>query len=144
MPTPGIEVEDTLSAIVKWESGAMGTITASTACNPGLELSVEISGDSGTAILVNDRIDFWKFKDGFLGGAEMLAGKVSGTDGGASNPMSVTCAGHRRQIQDLCNLILGEGGDFINGREASHAVSIVEAAYRSVKSGKAESISYLS
>ena len=140
---PGIEVEDTLSAILKWESGAMGTITASTACNPGIELSVEISGDAGTVILVNDRIDFWKFKDGFPGNAEMLAGKVSGTDGGASNPTAIACAGHSRQIRDFCNLILGKSGDLIDGREASHAVSIVEAAYRSVKSGKAESIVYL-
>lgn len=71
---PGIEVEDTLSAILKWESGAMGTLTTSTACHPGLDLTIEVSGDAGTAVLVNGKIEFWHFAEERLGDEAIRSG----------------------------------------------------------------------
>jgi predicted dehydrogenase len=46
-----IEVEDTVAAVVTFESGALGTITATTAANPGLPVRVAVHGDQGSAVI---------------------------------------------------------------------------------------------
>lgn len=139
---PGIEVEDTLSAILKWESGAMGTITASTACHPGLDLSIEESGDAGTAVLVNGLIEFWQFAEERSGDEAIRAGGESKGQGGASDPKAISCAGDREQIRILCESIRSGSGQpgIIDGTEACTAVRIVESIYKSARSLRAESV----
>ena len=139
---PGIEVEDTLSAILKWESGAMGAITASTACHPGLDLSIEVSGDAGTAVLVNGRIEFWQFAEECPGDNAIRAGGGTEAQSGASDPKAISCAGHREQIRILCESIRSGSGQpgFIDGIEACAAVCIVESIYKSARSLRAESV----
>lgn len=139
---PGIEVEDTLSAILKWESGAMGTITASTACHPGLDLSIEVSGDAGTAVLVNGLVEFWRFAEERPGDEGIRSGGGSEGQGGASDPKAISCAGHREQIRILCESIRSGSVQpgFIDGTEACTAVRIVESIYKSARSLRAESV----
>lgn len=136
-----LEVEDTLAATMRFKNGALGTLSAATSCYPGLDLSIEVSGDCGTAILVNDRIDFWKFKNENPGDEAIRQNQAAGAiKGGSSDPKAISCAGHRAQIADFCRAIRGESSALINGREAARAVAIVEAAYRSTRSGKSEPI----
>lgn len=139
----GIEVEDTLAACVRFKSGALGTIEASTACYPGLDLRLEVSGDRGTAILVNDRIESWNFAESMPGDDAIRSGHQGGViRGGASDPQAITCEGHRQQIAEFCRAIRGEAAMLIDGREAGKAIAIVEAAYRSANSRKPEVIDY--
>lgn len=137
----GLEVEDTFAAVLRFENGALGTISAATSCHPGFDFAIEVSGDRGSAILVNDRIDFWKFDVEDPGDAAIrdnqAAGKISG---GSSDPKAISCVGHQMQIADFCRAVRGEGSAVIDGREAGAAVAIVEAAYRSSRSGKSEPI----
>jgi predicted dehydrogenase len=134
-----IEVEDTLSAILKWDSGAMGTITVSTACYPGLDLTIEVSGDAGTAVLVNGLIQFWKFAEEKTGDEAIRAGGSSEVRGGTSDPKAISCAGHREQIRILCDSIRTGAVQpgFIDGTEACRALSIVESIYKSARSHQA-------
>jgi predicted dehydrogenase len=60
---PGIPVEDTLLAFVTYQNGARGVVQASTALWPGTDLRLEVNGENGTAIMVGERMDTWKFKD---------------------------------------------------------------------------------
>lgn len=137
----GIEVEDTLAASLRFAHGGLGTIAAATSCHPGLDLSIEISGDAGTAILRNDRIDFWQFRDEFPEDIIIRKNKTAGAvGGGSSDPRAISCEGHRRQIEDFCRAIRGEDNRIIDGREAGRAVAIIEAAYRSSQSGKFEPV----
>ncbi|MFD4635801.1 Gfo/Idh/MocA family protein [Lentzea sp. NPDC058436] len=46
-----IEVEDTVAAVVTFASGALGTITATTAANPGLPVRVAVHGDRGSVVI---------------------------------------------------------------------------------------------
>jgi UDP-N-acetyl-2-amino-2-deoxyglucuronate dehydrogenase len=51
-----IEVEDTALALVKFASGALGTIVSSTAVYPGFDQRLEVTGTNGTVIVRNGRI----------------------------------------------------------------------------------------
>ncbi len=140
----GIEVEDTLSASLRFTHGALGTIEASTACYPGLDISLEVSGVNGTATLSNDRIEQWRFRDERPEDDAIRAGASSGLiKGGSSDPKMSSCEGHRRQIEDFCQAIRGDKSSIIEGREAARAVAIVETIYRSVSSRKSEPVHYL-
>lgn len=141
---PGIEVEDTLTAVIQFESGCMGSISAATSCYPGLDLAIEVSGDKGTAILINDRIEFWEFchpeeTDQMI--RDSAASSI--IKGGSSDPKAISSAGHQHQIEEFCQAIRGEQITLIEGREAGRAVAIVEAIYRSTRSLKAETITNL-
>jgi len=141
----GIEVEDTLAACLRFASGTLGTIATATSCHPGLDLSLEISGDAGTAVLVNDRIDFWRFREERTEDEFIRANETAGLiRSGSSSPLAISCEGHRRQIEEFCHAIRqGDATATIDGREACRAVAIVEAIYRSVKSEKSERVFYL-
>jgi len=51
-----IEVEDVLTAVVKFDNGALATIHATTAANPGAGVRIGVHGDGGTAALENDEL----------------------------------------------------------------------------------------
>lgn len=140
---PGIEVEDTLAATLRFANGALGTLEATTSCYPGLDLSVEVSGERGTAVLVNDRIDLWRFAEELPGDEDVRSGNLGGSiRGGSSDPRAISSEGHRQQIVDFCRAIRGESSEFINGQEAAKAVAIVETIYRAVRTSRVEPISY--
>jgi len=141
---PGLQVEDTLAACLRFENGALGTIEVATSCYPGLDLSLEISGDHGSAILVNDKIKFWHLNGGDPreDGTKVASGEGT-IHGGTSDPRAISCEGHRRQIAEFCRAVRGLPSQTINGEEAGRAVAIVEAIYRSCRSGKSEAIERL-
>lgn len=142
---PGIEVEDTLAASVRFSHGALGTIEAATSCRPGLDFSLEISGTEGTAILINDRIEFWEFQTECPEDDVIRKNESGGVlKSGSSDPRTISNEGHRRQIQAFCQAIRGDKtAPLIDGREAGRSVTIVEAIYRSVRSGTSEKVSFL-
>ena len=139
---PGIEVEDTLAAALQFPGGAMGTIEAATSCHPGLDLSLEVSGDRGTAVLVNDRLVDWRFSEELPEDTAIREGRSGGRiRGGSADPIAISCEGHRQQIQAFCQAIRGEAGGIIPGHEAARSVAVVEAIYRSVRSKNFEPVS---
>ncbi len=139
----GIEVEDTLAASLQFSNGALGTIATATSCFPGLDVCVEVSGDAGTAILRNDSIEFWGFRDALPGDEVIRKNEAAGALGsGVSNPLVASCEGHRRQIEAFCRAIRGEAATIIDGREAGRAVAIIEAIYESAKTGKTQPVHY--
>ena len=51
-----IDVEDTLTAVLEFSSGALGTIEAATSVYPGYQRRLEMTGTEGTVTLEHDRI----------------------------------------------------------------------------------------
>jgi UDP-N-acetyl-2-amino-2-deoxyglucuronate dehydrogenase len=139
----GLEVEDTLAATLHFESGALGTLAATTSCYPGLPLSLEVSGDRGTAVLVDDKIERWSFAEEAPGDEIVRAnGEAGQVRGGASDPRAISCEGHRRQIEGFCRSIREGVRDFIPATEAGRAVAIVEAIYEAARSGKTQPVQW--
>ena len=68
-----IEVEDLAVATLKFASGALGTLTASTASYDGQPARLELYGTEGSAIIEGDRLKFFKLKDGTTATAEAVS-----------------------------------------------------------------------
>lgn len=66
-----IEVEDTAVAVVRFASGALGTIHATTAAYPGLGLLLAIHGDGGSAAIIDEELSFLHATDGAAPPIEM-------------------------------------------------------------------------
>src|SRR5438105_6969099 len=56
-----IEVEDTAIACLRFASGALGVIQATTSAHPGLPKTVAVHGDRGTAVIEQHNIRRWDF-----------------------------------------------------------------------------------
>ncbi|MFT5729778.1 MAG: UDP-N-acetyl-2-amino-2-deoxyglucuronate dehydrogenase [Desulforhopalus sp.] len=132
-----IEVEDNLSATVRFASGAVGTIEASTSCSPGLPRRIEISGEKGSICIEGDRIIRWDFV-GVLPGDEEIIKQFSVHDdgiGGAATPTTLTAIGHLRIVEDFVCSILEEREPCVSGEEGKKSVDFICAVYESMKQG---------
>jgi predicted dehydrogenase len=132
-----IESEDTCVAALKFGSGALGTIEASTALWPGFSRRIEICGENGSAVMEDDDIASWDFRVPQPGDEELRAARGSNAMGsGAAAPMAIKNEGHVRQIQDFIDGIRERRPFFVEGREARKAVALVRAVYDSAATGK--------
>jgi UDP-N-acetyl-2-amino-2-deoxyglucuronate dehydrogenase len=132
-----IETEDTLSATLQFPDGSLGVIEAATSSFPGSDLRIEITGDKGSAAIVNDKIVRWDFAESFPSDATLMANQESGKiGGGTADPKAISVEGHRRLIEDLALAIRDKRAPMIPGEEARRAVSIIVACYESARTGK--------
>jgi len=125
-----IAVEDTGVATVKFASGALGVVHATTAAFPGVEASLRVYGDRGSAVVVDDE----------------LAYLHTATDGTAVLPARGEAValgpGHERQLRDLVDVIRSRrAGDQgarprVGTAEGRSALALVLAMYESARSGR--------
>jgi len=133
-----IEVEDVGVAAIKFQSGALGVMEATTSAWPGLLKKTEIHGTEGTVIVEQDDIIRWEFakpraKDKAI--LEKFAKKVGGT-GGAADPKAISYVGHMEQLKDFVKAVESGKTPKITGDEGRKAVEIILAIYQSAWTGK--------
>ena len=121
----GIEVEDTLAATIVFESGALGLIHATTAAYPGVSASLAVYGSSGSAVIENDALTF--FRTSLTEGA---------TDAGAAQPVGGPGTGHEAQYADLVAAIRDRRPPRVTVDDALLALATVRAMYLSAESGE--------
>ena len=126
-----IEVEDTLSAVVEFENGALGTIQATTSIYPGFPRRLEICGTDGTAVLREDSIEFCHFREE----EKNLVCRPSHFDTG-SRPDGMDHRLHKLQWMDFVQALATGRRPFVDVREGRKTVEIVEAIYRAAKTGE--------
>lgn len=132
-----IEVEDTAVATLEFESGALGTIVATTAAYPGSLKRIEISGSHGTAVLEEEALVQWDFAKGVKQDEKILAQMQSNTTGGgASDPSAIGHVAHRELFKDFAKSIQSGLPSRIDGTEGRRSVELINAIYRSAKTGK--------
>lgn len=135
---PRIEVEDTGAATLQFANGALGTIACTTSMWPGHFRTLTLGGTDGTAVLADEGLLFWQFRDETEEDdrvrSEMLA--LPGAGVGASNPSAgVDARGHRAVFSDFLRALeVGETPP-IDGHEARKAVAIIRAIYESSERG---------
>jgi predicted dehydrogenase len=127
-----IESEDVLTAVLRFENGATGTIQASTAFWPGYPERIEIHGTKGTAVVTGDRLTGWDVQDD-TGDAAPVSRDVAS---GASDPMAISLDPFERQFLDFADAIKTGRPPLVSGEEGYQALELVDAIYRSCRTGK--------
>ena len=127
-----IESEDIVNALVRFANGATGVIQAATAFAPGYTERVEIHGTKGTAVISGDKLTTWDVKDDD-GPAPPLAREVAS---GASDPMAISLEPFERQFTDFADAIRTGRRPLIAGEDGLHALELVDAIYRSCRTGE--------
>ena len=134
-----IAVEDVAVASLKFASGALGAIEATTAAYPGYLKRIELHGSAGSAAMEEEDIvrwDFAKKKTQDTAILEKMAQKRS-TGGGAADPAAIGHHGHAKQFADVVRAIKKGTTPSIDGLEGRRSVEIILAIYKSAELGKA-------
>ncbi|HXS97758.1 MAG TPA: Gfo/Idh/MocA family oxidoreductase [Candidatus Limnocylindrales bacterium] len=127
-----IESEDVVNAVVKYSSGATGVIQASTAFWPGYTERTEFHGTKGTAVISGDKLTTWDVENDD-GEPAPVAREVAS---GASDPMAISMEPFERQFRDFGDAIQKGRKPLVAGEEGYQALEVVEAVYRSCRTGE--------
>ncbi|MCF7858545.1 MAG: Gfo/Idh/MocA family oxidoreductase [Candidatus Cloacimonetes bacterium] len=127
-----IETEDMGTGIIRFRSGALGTVEVTMNTFPkNLEGSITIMGENGTVkiggIAVN-QIEHWDFKD-YDDDDKLI--ETAKTD-----PKSIYGFGHQGYLQNVVDVIRGEDTANTDGRSGRKSLELILALYRSAKLGK--------
>jgi len=137
-----VEVEDTALAIVRFGSGAVGTILSSTAAFPGFPQRLEVTGTDGTVIVEDGRIIRRAFGPQAAGGVPESGLSPGGpapggtAPGAAAGPAAIDAASHAAQIADLLAAIDEGREPAVGGADGRDALEIVCAVYESARTGR--------
>jgi predicted dehydrogenase len=129
--THDIEVEDTSLAVVRFASGAVGTIGATTAAYPGFPQRLEITGTQGTVTIEDGRLVRAALRDAV--DASHSAGHAPSA---AADPGGLDAAIHAAQLADLL-AAADEGREpAVSGQDGRDALEVVRAVYESSRTGQ--------
>ena len=138
-----IEVEDVAVANLKFKSGALGVIEATTTAFPGSLKRIEISGSHGTAILEEEDIKMWQFAEQTAEDDEIRKRMEGRTDsgGGAADPSAINHHGHTMVFEEVIASINENRTPLVSGQEGRRSVEVIRAIYESAKTGKVVKLS---
>lgn len=128
-----IETEDTAVAVLKFTSGALGVVEATTATRPkDLEGSVSVLGERGTVEIggfAMNEMKIWNFVDKQVGDEEVLATFKE-------NPPNVYGFGHVRYLEEVAELLRSNKGGGVDGLEGLKSLVLINAMYESMETGQ--------
>jgi predicted dehydrogenase len=125
-----IEAEDCALATVRFTSGAVGTITATTSVVPGFPERLEISGTEGSAVVEDGGLIYRGFRDG----SEVRVAADGG--GAAANAAGLGVAAHAAQLADLVAAIDEGREPAVTAADARATLELVCAVYESGREGR--------
>ncbi|HTF06808.1 MAG TPA: Gfo/Idh/MocA family oxidoreductase [Asanoa sp.] len=132
----GIEVEDVAAATLRFASGALATLHATTAGHPGLGVRLQVHGTAGSAVIHDDQLEFLHATAGATP-VERAADAVPASElRGATKPADSFVLGHLRQYDDVVAAIDGGRPPGVGLRDGLLAVALVHAVYASAAVGR--------
>jgi len=122
-----METEDMVVASLRFESGALGSLSASTACYPGFSEQIRIVGTNGSATLEGEALQV-SFMDGTF-----HASGTPGVLGGGADPMAFSRASHRALIAQFAEAVRARRDPVPGGREALDVQLLIDGLLRSAR-----------
>lgn len=128
-----VETEDTMVVVLKFRSGALGVIEATTATRPkDLEGSISILGEKGTVEIggfaVNE-MKTWMFADAEPGDDEVMARY-------SVNPPNVYGFGHKAYYDHVVKSVRTETAHLVDGIAGRRSLELITAIYESAETGQ--------
>ncbi|MEV6630838.1 Gfo/Idh/MocA family oxidoreductase [Actinoplanes sp. NPDC051470] len=132
-----IEVEDVAAAVVRFESGALGMLHATTAAYPGLSARLQVHGDRGSAVIDNDQLVFFQVTAEGENPQERLMGTNTAREvpTAGSDPGMLSDA-HRSQYENFLAALDGTEElrvDLVTNRRS---IGVITGVYESARTGK--------
>lgn len=143
--THRMEAEDTALALLRFRSGALGTLVSSTSAYPGFAQRLEISGTGGTAIITDGQLTSCARIDDAPGAAPASPAAASpaaprpaaaSPAAAAADPATLGLASHCAQLADLLAAIEEDREPAITGADGRAALELVLAVYQSAEEGR--------
>lgn len=133
-PLHSLEAEDFATAGLVFDSGAIGSIMATTASFPGGSETLELDTENASLRLeAGELIVNWR------SGETETVGEVTST-GGGSDPMDFPCDWHRDLIANFANSWREGRAPHITGKEALNVHALIDAIERSAKNHRQENV----
>ncbi|GAA1763603.1 Gfo/Idh/MocA family protein [Agromyces humatus] len=139
-----IEVEDVAASVIRFESGAMATLLATTDAFPENSTRLQVHGSTGSAFLQNELLEFFHADDahlageprGFGGLGNQAAREVTEHDLPGAPPVTELFRGHLRQYEDIIEAIATGREPGVTAGQATDALALVRAVYLSQTLGR--------
>ena len=129
-PVHRMETEDLVSAAVRWKSGALGVVHATTAAYPGFAERIELIGMHGTALLQGTELQV-RFADG----KSIDVKTEAGGGGTGADPMAFPHDWHRGVLTDFLDAIERDRQPRVNGAEALKVHRFIDTLLQTPRSG---------
>jgi predicted dehydrogenase len=136
-----IEVEDCLTATLRFANGALGSIVATTTAAPGFPHRVEVYGTEGGVQIEGEQIVRWENTNNAPKPNVTKAANIAA--GAGATPTGISAAGHTRIIADFVSALreghVGAGLPhpyIVSGAEGRRSLALVLAVYEAAKTGK--------
>lgn len=128
-----IETEDTAIATLKFKSGALGLIEATTAARPrDLEGSISLLGEFGTVEIGGfavNQLKTWNFANSTSADRDVLSTY-------SVNPPNVYGFGHQAYYEHVVDCLTSNGKVLVDGVEGRRSLELITAIYESIECGK--------
>ena len=137
-----VEIEDVAVATMRFESGALAVLHATTAAYPGLTVRLQVHGTRGSAIIDDDQLEYFHAAaEDSVGGTEnQAADLVDATDlAGGPKATDGFMMGHLRQYEDVVLAIRAGRRPGVRVEDALVSLAVVRAIYVSATLGRAVS-----
>ena len=121
-----MEGDDVALVVLRYASGALGTLEVTTCCRPDLATRIEIYGEHGAAALRDAEVTAFGASGEDL--LATLADKGEQT-GGGTEPFDISLAGHRAQIIDFYDAVRSNRPPAVDGHEGRKAVELLTRIY---------------
>ena len=134
-----METEDVAVAVLRFDSGALGTIAATTGAYPGVTTRIEIFGDKGSAVIENDSLSYLhlarddKEAISSYGVAPQESKQHAEIGSTSQNPAAVSASSHALQIAGMIRAIREDGTPLVDGYAGRHPVEIILSIYESAR-----------
>jgi UDP-N-acetyl-2-amino-2-deoxyglucuronate dehydrogenase len=132
-----VEVEDVAVATIRFESGALATLHATTAAFPGLSVRLQVHGSRGSAVIDDDQLEYFaalESDDDDLTGGDRVANRaselVSGEHlGGQPKAPGWFPRAHGRQYDDFFEAITESRDPGVSVSDAVLSLAAVRSIY---------------
>ena len=125
-PVHKMETEDLACAALRFESGALGVVHATTTAYPGYPERIELIGTQGTAVLEGTAL-----RAQFMDGTSVEMKTESGAGGTGADPMAFPHDWHRSLLTDFLDAVEKRREPRSSGRETLKVHRLIERVLQS-------------